>query len=62
MECYSSVLSVKCVDNVQICYIVIDFSVYILSYIERRLERRNGKPDSGSIQRRTHIALNSLDK
>ena len=30
--------------------------------IERRLGRRNGKPDSGSIQRRTHIALNSLDK
>ena len=41
MECYSSVLSVKCVDNVQICYIVIDFSVYILSYIERRLEISN---------------------
>lgn len=30
--------------------------------VERRLENRNGKSGSGSIQGRTHIALNSLDK
>lgn len=30
--------------------------------VERRLERRNGKPDYGSIQGRTHIVLNLLDK
>lgn len=33
-----------------------------ISNIERRLERRNGKPEYESIEGRIHIALNSLDK
>lgn len=30
--------------------------------VERRLERRNGKPEYERIEGRIHIALNSLDK
>lgn len=30
--------------------------------VERRFKRRNGKPEYESIERRIHIALNSVDK